>query len=315
VREGDDLASVASNLEASGFIVDDGVFVRYTREKGGLDPIPGFYTIRPRDHMGNILAILRTPPNETYFKITFPEGLTTRQFAERIASEVGSISVDGFVTAAGLGADGSSVRSRFQPEGSTSLEGLLFPDTYLIAGDSTPDQVLREMVSLMERVGTQEGLDESSVLVGRSPYEVLIVASIIEREAKLDEDRDLIARVIYNRLDKGMPLEVDAALYYGQNPDTSFAQLKALDTPYNTYLHVGLPPTPIANPGRASIAAALDPAPNPSLGDPRCAEITDPEQCRYFYYVLADEEGRHVFAVTLDQHLANVQAAIESGVL
>ena len=315
VAPDDDLDAVSEKLETAGFIVDAGMFVRYVGEEGGLVPIPGFYTIRPRDHMGNILAVLRTPPNETYFKITFPEGFTTRQIAERIASEVGSINVDGFVTAAGLATNSSSVRSKYQPEGSTSLEGLLFPDTYLIAGDSTPDQVLREMVSLMERVGTQEGLDEASVLVGRSPYEVLIVASIIEREAKLDEDRDLIARVIYNRLDKGMPLEVDATLFYGQDPDTPFAELKAMDTPYNTYLHVGLPPTPIANPGRASIAAALDPAPNPSISDPRCAEITDPGECRYFYYVLADEEGRHVFAVTLDQHLANVQAAIESGVL
>lgn len=315
IREGDDLNAIASNLKSKGFIVDAGVFLRYVDGEGGLEPIPGYYTMRPRDHMGNLLAVLRTPPNETYFKITFPEGFTVEQMGERISSEVGSISLPDFLAASGAEQLPSTVRSKYQPDAVSSLEGLLFPDTYLVAGDSTPDQVLREMVALMERVGTQEGLDGSIELVGRTPYEVLIVASIIEREAKLDEDRGLIARVIYNRLDKGMPLEVDATLFYGQDPETPFAQLKLIDTPYNTYLHAGLPPTPISNPGRASIAAALDPAPNPSLADPRCAQIAEPDDCRYFYYVLADEEGRHVFAVTLEQHLANVQAAIESGVL
>jgi UPF0755 protein len=152
-------------------------------------------------------------------------------------------------------------------------------------------------------------------LVGRSPYEVLIIASMIEREAKLDEDRDKIARVIYNRLELGMPLEIDATLFYRQNAERPFLELKALETPYNTYLNTGLPPTPIANPGRESIAAALDPAPNPTAGDPICAEFIDPGQCRYLYYVLADEDGRHIFAATLEQHLANVQKSIEAGVL
>jgi UPF0755 protein len=315
VVENSDVSSLARDLEAAGFIVDSGVFERYVSEKGGLEVVPGYYTMRPRDHIGNLLRVLRTPPNETYFKVTFPEGFTVEQIAQRVADELGSIVAATFVADAGLDATSSVVRSRYQPDSVSSLEGLLFPDTYLIAGDSTTAQILRDMVTLTERVGRQEGLDAAVSLVGRSPYEVLIIASMIEREAKLDEDRDKIARVIYNRLELGMPLEIDATLYYRQDPERPFSELKALDSPYNTYLYTGLPPTPIANPGRESIAAALDPAPNPSAGDPICSQFTDPGQCRYLYYVLADEDGRHTFAATLEQHLANVQKSIEAGVL
>lgn len=315
VEEATDVRALADDLESAGFIVDAGVFERYVSDKGGLVVVPGYYTIRPRDHIGNILRVLRTPPNETYFKITFPEGFTVEQIARRVADQLGSIDATAFMNDAGLDGAAPVVRSSLLPESTTSLEGLLFPDTYLIAGDSTSTQILRDMITLAERVGTQEGLAEAVSLVGHTPYEVLIVASMIEREAKLDVDRSLIARVIYNRLDKGMPLEIDATLYYRQNPDTPYLELKALDTPYNTYLHTGLPPTPISNPGRASIAAALDPAPNPSLSNPLCSEITEASDCRYLYYVLADEDGGHAFAVTLDQHLANVQKSIEAGVL
>jgi len=313
VVEGSDVGSLALDLETAGFIVDSSVFERYVGEKGGLEITPGYYTMRPRDHLGNLLRVLRTPPNETYFKMTFPEGFTVDQIAERVAGEMRSVDVEDFVTDAGLKGTASVVRSKYQPDTISSLEGLLFPDTYLISGDSTSAQILRDMISLMERVGRQEGLDDGDL--GRSPYDVLIIASMIEREAKLDDDRDLIARVIYNRLEAGMPLEIDATLYYRQDPALPFADLKAIDSPYNTYLYLGLPPTPIANPGRKSIAAALDPAPNPSAGDPLCAQITEVDRCRYLYYVLADEDGRHVFAATLDQHLANVQAAIAAGVL
>ena len=90
------------------------------------------------------------------------------------------------------------------------------------------------------------------------------MASMIEKEAKVDEDRAMIARVIYNRLFVGMPLQIDATLYYGQDSETPFSTLQATDTPYNTYLHLGLPPTPITNPGKKSIEAALHPAPNPT---------------------------------------------------
>jgi len=208
------------------------------------------------------------------------------------------------------------VVSAFRPQGVTSLEGLLFPDTYQVSNADNEPQVVERMVTLMERVANQEDIETKAAIQGRTPYEVLIVASMIEKEAKLDEDRPKIARVIYNRLYLGMPLQIDATLLYGQPRGTSPSAMRDVDTPYNTYMHTGLPPTPIANPGRASIQAALNPSANPSVGDPICQVLPDPTQnCIYLYYVLANEQGGHAFAVTLEQHEANVQRARDLGLL
>jgi UPF0755 protein len=133
---------------------------------------------------------------------------------------------------------------------------------------------------------------------------------MIEKEAKFDVDRPLIARVIYNRLYVGSPLEIDATLYYKQDSETPFGTLRDLDTPYNTYLHLGLPPTPITNPGKKSIEAALNPAPNP---DP--ASCPGGVPCIWLYYVLADKEGHHVFSSTYEDFLKNKAAAQAAGLL
>lgn len=316
VTESDDLIAISKRLEQEGFIVNDSVFRSYVSSKGGLDVSAGFFTLKPRDHVGNILRVLRTPPNETLTKVTFPEGFTLEQIAERLGEEIKSVTESDFLTkTGGTATEISAVRSIYQPESVTTLEGLLFPDTYLVSGDETATQVAQQMLKLMERVGRQEGLDDSLMSVGLTPYEVLTIASIIEREAKVPEDRAKISRVIYNRLTIGMPLEIDATLFYKQDPDVPFLELKAMDSPYNSYLYTGLPPTPISNPGRAAINAALNPAPNPSAGDPICREITDGSPCLYLYYVLYDKDGHHKFASTLAQHQANVQAAIIAGVL
>jgi UPF0755 protein len=316
VTENDDLDSISRRLLEDGVIVNDGVFRRYVRQEGGLEIVPGIYALRGKDHMGNLLRVLRTPPQETLTRVTFPEGFTLSQMSRRLAENMNSITADDFLAKTG-GVPGSTseIRSVYQPEGIGSLEGLLFPDTYFIAGNETAAQVAQRMLQLMERVGRQEGLDDAQNLVGRTPYEVLVVASLIEREAKISEDRAKIARVIYNRLILDMPLQIDATLFYQQDADRPFTELRELDTPYNTYLYKGLPPTPIANPGRASIAAALAPAPDPSAGDPLCKDLPAGTPCVYLYYVLSDKDGGHTFAVTFEQHEANVQKAIADGVL
>lgn len=312
VQDGDTLESLGARLKEQEIITHAGVFEWYVKRKGGLEIVPGYYTLRPLDTMGNLMGVLSTPPAETYTNVTFPEGFTLRQMANRLAETVTQLNAPDFLQATSDG----SIPSPFPlPFGVTSLEGLLFPAQYQVAGSETVDDVIERMLDQMVLVGNQEGLDKSGEKVLRSPYEVLIVASIIEREAKLDEDRARIARVIYNRLELGMPLQVDATLFYGQDPDTPFDELKALDTPYNTYLYTGLPPTPIANPGRASIRAALNPALNPQRTDDVCASLPDEVPCQLLYYVLATEEGGHAFAVTLEQHEANIAAARAAGVL
>jgi UPF0755 protein len=219
-----------------------------------------------------------------------------------------------FLTAAG----DPAVVSALRPAGVTSLEGLLFPDTYQVSNGENEAQVVERMVALMERVGRGEDLETGAAELGYTPYQILIIASMIEREARLPEDRAKIARVIYNRLGPFslFPLlQIDATLLYNQDPALSISELRQIDTPYNTYLHTGLPPTPIANPGRASIHAALNPAPNPPSGDPICLELPDPTNCPLYFYVLANDDGGHAFAVTIEQHERNVAAARAAGLL
>ena len=311
VNEADTLETVSVRLQDEGFITNARVFRFYVNHKGKLDLTPGYYELRPRTHMGNIMRVLNTPPAATYRKVTFPEGFSVAKMARRVERDLPPLTASGFEAATASG----EVRSLFQPGGSSSLEGLLFPDTYQVAGNESEAQIVSRMVHLMERVGRQENIDTKSQELGLSPYQILVVASMIEREARFDADRAKIARVIYNRMFFGMPLQIDATLYYGQPPETSFSELKDLDTPYNTYLHAGLPPTPIANPGRASIQAALNPAPNPALGDPICRDLASDQACVYLFYVVSDEEGHHVFAATLAQHEANVDAARAAGLL
>ncbi len=316
VADEDDLESLSVRLEEAGLVSDAGVFRWYVGNNGGLELTPGYYEIRPNDHMGNVLGRLRTPPGQTYTRVTFPEGFTLTRMATRLDSEVERMSGEEFLAAA----NDPAVTSAWRPPGITSLEGLLFPDTYQVSNAESEAQVVERMLGLMERVGRQEDIESGGALLGRTPYEILIIASIIEREAKVPEDRAKISRVIHNRLFAQWNLEVDATVLYGGqqagiDPDLPFSELRQIDTPYNSYLRNGLPPTPIANPGRASIQAALNPAPNPAPGDPICVDLPKPDECYYMFYVLADEAGGHAFAATGEQHEANVQRARQAGLL
>lgn len=315
VEATDNLQTVSERLEAGGFITDAGVFRWYVEHNGGLELTPGYYELPRADHMGNLQARLNTPPSQTYTKVTFPEGLTVAEMAVRLDNTIVPMTVADFNAAAADPAIVSTIR----PPGITSLEGLLFPDTYQVSNAESEAQVIERMIGQMERVASQEDLVPGAERLGRTPYEILIIASMIEEEARSDEDRTKIARVIYNRLALGMPLQIDAAVRYqtvqnGGDPQSNFVAQRETPGPWNTYLNTGLPATPITNPGRASIQAALNPAPNPGVGDPICAGLA-PQDCRYLYYVLADEEGNHVFAATGEQHEINVQNARAAGVL
>jgi UPF0755 protein len=305
VSEGDSIATVADRLQQEGIITNARVFRWYVERKGGLELKPGYYTVRPRDDMGNIVAALRTSPEQTFTNVTFPEGYAVARMGARLQRDVPRLSAAKFEQAASDG----KIRSELAPD-VTNLEGLLFPDSYQIGGSETEAQVVSRLAQQMVRVGKSVGLQNAKLTTGMTPYQILIIASMIEKEAKVDEDRPLIARVIYNRLFIGTPLQIDATLYYKQDDSTPFGTLRDLDTPYNTYLHTGLPPTPITNPGKKSIAAALNPAPNPDT-----ASCPNHQPCFWLFYVLADKNGKHKFATSFEEHQKNVEAARAAGVI
>jgi UPF0755 protein len=186
-----------------------------------------------------------------------------------------------------------------RPEGLSDWEGLLFPDTYEVTDDAAPAEVLSTLAATAEeRVNSVEwGLLEER---GLTAYDGIIVASMIEREALLDEERPIIASVIYNRLDEGMKLQVDATVIYALGGDVTEVTLDDLevDSPYNTYRYPGLPPTPIAGPRLASLRAAAGPA-----------------ETDYLYYVLSDTDGRHAFTNDFDEFLELQEQARADGII
>ena len=311
VNEGDTISAVASRLDEAGIISNATIFRWYVSTKGTIALTPGYYALKPRDNAGSVIEALSTPPAQTFISVTFPEGMTVAQMATRLSEKMTFMKAEDFVAAA----NSPDTASTLRPKSVSSLEGLLFPDTYQISGDDTESRVVARLSSMMERVSRQVDLAAGAKARGFSPYEVLIIASLIEREAKVSSDRPKIAQVIYNRLSKKMKLEIDASVKYGQDPAMSWTDMKATDTPYNTYINAGLPPTPIANPGKASIQAALAPFGTPPASDAACVGLPVGVKCEYLYYVLADEAGGHVFATTYDQHLVNVEKSKVAGLL
>ena len=328
IASGETLHDLSVQLEQQGIVQSAAFFRRYVNDHGGLTPTPGRYNIPTGDHVGNVLRVLRTPPSETITRVTFPEGFTLRQMAARLADKIPQFDAANFMQ---IATTDTTIVSAFRPAGVVSLEGLLFPATYEVSNADTERQVIERMAAQMERVARdQEEIDRiaptltggQGTVLNLTPYQVLIVASMIEREAKTEEDRPLIARVIYNRLAIGMNLQVDATLLYNAPAEMvppavdkiDFDALRALDTPWNTYSRPGLPATPIANPGRASIEAALHPAPNLSPGNALCANVPA-DQCMYLYYVIKDEQGNHTFSVTADQQETHRQEAIAAGLI
>jgi UPF0755 protein len=227
-------------------------------------------------------VLLDNPPKQAFSRVTFPEGSWLTDFAARLNRDT-DIDGDAFLALA----NGGTIRSAYQPDGIDSLEGLLFPSTYQVIESDTPKTVLTRVLKEMEeQIGS---LDLSGVeAMGYSPYEAITVASMVEAEAKVDEDRAKIARVIYNRLDAGMTLGIDATIDYalGEHKTELSSSDLDVDSPYNTRLVKGLPPTPIGAPGLESLKASLAPEP----GD-------------WLYYVLTDCDGHHSFSTNYDDFL------------
>jgi UPF0755 protein len=301
VAEGESIDDVAIRLRLEGIIENVSVFQWYVDRRGGIDLQPGNYTIREGEALGEVIDILSTSPAETFTRVTFPEGSTLEQMGARLEERMPQLSAEEFVRVATSG----DIRSALQPPEITSLEGLLFPDTYQIAGSEDEADVVQRMVLQMERVAAQLDLEVADQILfrpGFTAYQALTVASMIEEEARLADERPKIARVIYNRLNINMALGIDAVVLYGA-PDVPRNQFGAAlefvrqtDSPYNSRDKVGLPPTPISAPGRASIEAALA----PTTGE-------------WLFYVVMDEDGRHEFNVDPAAHAAATERARAAG--
>ncbi|MDQ3384951.1 MAG: endolytic transglycosylase MltG [Actinomycetota bacterium] len=296
IPTGSSPADIGRLLAEEGVIEDAGIWRWYLRLKGGGPFLAGSYTFRENSSIGDAVAVLEDGPALAAFQnVTIPEGLT-------VAEVAGLVGESGFLDGVRFGdllASGA-YRSRYQPPEITTLEGLLFPDTYRLEEGEDEEVLLNRMIAALDGVAQELGYDDAEARTGRSAYEVLIVASLIEAEAKVDVDRTKISRVIYNRLDEPMSLGIDATVYYalGRRGGALTESDLAVDSPYNTRAQAGLPPTPIAIPGRASLEAAINPEPGPWL-----------------YYVLADASGVHAFSEGYDEFLDNVAAAREKGLL
>jgi UPF0755 protein len=256
----------------------------------------GTYALTTLMDPGEVVAILVAGPAPAVYRVTVIEGLRVEEILVALA-ETTPHEYSDFEDAL-LGGDVvSSLREMPSEPVLSDWEGLLFPDTYEFTRSAAPESILQRMASTMEqRVNSIDWSDWMAL--GYTQYEGIILASLIETEVLLDDERAVVSSVIHNRLAEGMKLDIDATVLYalGTRDVTRFD--RTVDSPYNTYVIAGLPPTPIASPGRASLVAAASP------------EVTE-----FFYYVLADLDGNHAFARTLDEHINNVNQAREDGVL
>lgn len=299
VSAGETAAQISQRLEDEGLIRDANVFRALLRVHGVDTRLEaGDYQLHRNMSMAEIMATLQhgRPPTVT---LTIPEGWRAEQIAALLA-EKGLADPLEFLSLVRTGAGFEYDFLSDRPEGITSLEGYLFPDTYAFPPDATAADVIDRMLTTFGERFTPE-MRQQVKDQGLSIHDAVTLASIIEREARVPDERTIIASVFHNRLRSGMYLNADPTVQYalGYHEDAGqwwkrplYLEDLEVDSAYNTYIHVGLPPGPICNPGLAALQAAVAPA------------DTD-----YYYFVANDVagDGSHVFAKTLEEHNANVE--------
>ncbi len=296
IEPGESAASIAARLAEEGLIVDAEVFRRLLQWRGADGLLEaGEYDLSKNMTMDEVIASLQTADLDE-LQFTLVEGLRAEQMAEELERQ-GIVRAADYMALvqnpAFFAADYDFLQGL--PEGST-LEGYLFPDTYRVFADEvTAESVIRlQLDTFALRVPAE--LRTAAEGQGLTLHQAMIIASIVEREAILSDERPTIAGVYLNRLRDGTVLNADPTIQYalGRQPDGSWWKRPLsledlqLDSPYNTYIRPGLPPTPINSPGFATIEATLT------------APATD------FYYFVSRNDGSHVFAVTYEEHLQNV---------
>jgi UPF0755 protein len=293
VKPNDTAGAIGSTLVKLGVVRTKRAFTNAASDNQNSRSIqPGFYRLRKHMAADQALALLLDPSAKVVSDVTIPEGSTEQNILARLAKALG-------VPPAKVAAAAANVGDLGLPEGYASggaaprsAEGFLFPDTYSLDPGTSPTDALQEMTSEFTGVDRDMGFADAAHKMKITPYEALTVASMIEGEAKFPDDRAKVARVVFNRLAKHMPLGIDATSVYGaelagKNPANIDFNVPA---PYNTRLKPGLPPTPIGNPGRAALTAAVVPAP----GD-------------WLYYVNGDAAGHLFFTADANAFAAAAQ--------
>ena len=249
---------------------------------------PGTYKFQKGARLETIVAQLETAEGVIGIKVTLAEGLAIDQIGT-LLTKAGKVDGAAYVSLSKQPSKFTLPKVGGTTVTVTTMEGLLFPSTYLLEEGVTDQATALIKVQLAAFDSKTSSLPwTNATQLGISPYQVLIIASMIEKEAKIADERPKVAAVIYNRLKKGMTLGIDATTRYALNKWTGALTNSdlAINSPYNTRIQKGIPPTPICNPGVAAIRAALEPA-----------------NVNYLYYVLSDKQGHHFFTASYQEFL------------
>lgn len=293
VTPGESAASVIERMQAARLVSDRFLFRSYLRYRGlDIGIQAGEYQLDGTMSIRQLAQVLQSA-HAASGRVTIPEGLRMEQIAVLVSAQ-GSFSTADFLAASHVRPTGLSFAGEL-PE-PPSVEGFLFPDTYDIAAKTTAAEMVNSMLADFDK-RVDQAVRDGFASRGLSLYQAVTLASIVEREAVVAEERPTIASVFLNRLAQGMKLESDPTVQYalGRQPDGNWwkAPLGIEDlsvaSPFNTYANPGLPPGPIANPGLASLRAVAFPADTPYL----------------YFRALCDGSNRHAFAATYEEHLSN----------
>jgi UPF0755 protein len=258
VRQGETAAAIGRELKAKNVVKSVEAFTDAAAADDRSRSIQvGYYQLKKQMKASDALAVLVDPKNLVQARLTVPEGYRVKDVVKAVAAKTD-------ITAAQVRAALKDTRALGLPaEANGVVEGYLFPATYAVVPGETAAQLLKQMVTKTVQVIGQLDLDAKAKALGFTPEQIMTVASILEYEGSRDEDYPKIARAIYNRLDKGMAIQSDATVAYANNlAGTVWTTQAERDnpSPYNTYVHTGLPPAPIGSPGEKTIEAALNPA-------------------------------------------------------
>ena len=291
VHQGEGMATVTSELQAKKVVGSSLALRAWLLLHGSPTVATGTYVFHQGESFASVKSNLEVGPNVLSLQV--PPGSSVEQVSRQVARLPGH-DASAFLALA----TGGTVHSPWSPPGSISLDGLLGAGTYQVMPGETDTQLLIQMIDRFNQMATSVGLAASAQKVGRTPYEVITVASIVQKEAVIPKNMASVARVIYNRLAAGVPLESAATLRYAEHRDGGAVtpQDEQLVTPYNTFVDKGLTPTPISSPSSAALQAAL----NPSKGSWR-------------YYVVTQKDGTESFATTEAQQRANQALARRRG--